>query len=158
MRRPRSKGQYRIVSELILFGLGIMLTSYVITNFGTIRDTLSEVTIEDQMNGVMDTVSVAIIKLNNVENGTIRMSIPPELSGKQYRISIKDADGGKIVLNTLDGGVVLERQLFNIDYDNIVPGNRLINNSEIISTAEFIEIVKNEKITIRRVPLNATIN
>ncbi len=152
------KGQYQIVSELILFGIGIMVTGYVITNFDNVKQTISGVTLQDQMDGLMDSVSVAILKLYSVENGTIRMAIPPQLSGKQYKIAIKDADGGKIVIYTLDGQLVLERQLFNIDYDNIVLSNRIINNSEVVSSSQYIEIVKNEKITIRRVPLSGALS
>lgn len=148
-----SKGQYRIVSELILFGLGIMVTSYVVTNFDNIKQSLGEITMKDQLDGIMDSVAVSVVKLSEAENGSIRLSIPERVSGKQYRISIKDADGGKIVVNTLDGQLVLERQLFNIDYDNSIPANRIINNSEVTSTAQNIEIVKNAKISIKRVPL-----
>src|SRR3989304_6105376 len=99
-KHSKMKGQYQIVSELILFGIGIMVTGYVITNFDNVKQTISGVTLQDQMDGLMDSVSVAILKLYSVENGTIRMAIPPQLSGKQYKIAIKDADGGKIVIYT----------------------------------------------------------
>ena len=55
-----------------------------------------------------------------------------------------------MTVSTFDGNVSIKRQIFNIDYDNTVIGNHVVNNSEVVSSAGFIEIIKNEKITIAR--------
>ena len=151
------KGQYQILSELILFGIGIMITGYVIVNFNGVQDTLKEISVRDQMENIADVVSTAIVKVANTENSSIRIIIPDKVSDSSYRISIKDADGGKIIVDTIDGRASVQRQLFNINYDNIVYSNNVINNSEVVSTAQFIEVVKNEKITIRRVSTNSSL-
>lgn len=147
------KGQYRIISEILLFAIGIMIVGYVIVNFNDLQEAAKGITVNDQLENVADIVSVAIVKTANVENATIRLTIPDKVSGSIYRISIKDADGGKLIINTLDGLATVERQLFNINYDNTDSSNNIINNSEVISSAQFIEIVKNEKITLRRTSL-----
>jgi hypothetical protein len=151
------KGQYRIVSELILFGVGIMITTYVLVNFGNVKETISGVTLADQLESVADSVSVAMVAAYNTENSTIRMIIPTKLSDEIYRIAIRDADGGKLIVSTIDGKMSIERQLFNMDYDNIVLKKGVINNSEVVSTGQLIEIVRNEKITLRRLSQNATL-
>ncbi len=142
------KGQYRILSEMILFGLGVLITVYVIVNFANVEDTVREITLYDQLEGVSDLVAEAVLKASQSENTSIRLRIPIMLSDEIYKISIKDADGGKVIINTLSNDVRIERQLFNINYDNV------INNSEVVSTAQYVEILKNEQITIQRVSVD----
>ncbi len=154
------KGQYRIVSELVLFGVGIMITIYVITNFNTVQNTVQDVTLKDQFEGIADTVSTAIIKAANCGNCTVRFRVPDKVSDNIYKISIRSVyeanAGGLLIINTVDGKVSVQRQLFNINYDNI-DGSDVINNSEVTSTGQFIEVVNDGQITIRRVSLNSTI-
>ncbi|HLC67647.1 MAG TPA: hypothetical protein VJI12_02070 [archaeon] len=144
------KGQYRIVSELILFGMGILITSYVVINFNNVQDNLQGITAYDQMNAVADSVSNAIVKASSTENSTIDIRVPDKISGSSYRIALWSDNGGQIVLSTTDGKAMVKRQLFNINYDNIIGSNSVINDSEILSTAEFVRVIKNSKITIVR--------
>jgi len=145
-----SKGQYRIISEILLFGVGILITSYVIVNFDNLQSATKQLTLNDQMNNVADLVSTAIVKASIQDNATIRLTIPDKISDSIYRISIKDAGGGKIIISKLDGTASVERQLFNINYNNTINNGNVINNSEVASSAQFIEIVNNGKITILR--------
>jgi hypothetical protein len=145
------KGNYRLISEILLFSVGIIITTYVVLSFGSLKDSAKEISLEDQMRNVADAVSSAIIKIYNSDNATVRLSIPDKISDTSYRISVKDVDGGKIIVDALDGSLIVERQLFNINYDNTDSNNNIVNNSEIVSSAQFIEIIKNEKITLARV-------
>ena len=157
LHRPKHchapKGQYRILSEILLFSIGILITSYVIINFNNLQTATKEVTLKDQLENIADTVSTAIVKAAETGNASIRLTIPAKVSGSLYKISIKDVEGGKLIISTLDGSTSIERQLFNIDYDNTISTNGIINNSEVASSAQFIEIVKNEKITLQRISL-----
>ena len=109
------KGQYRIISEIILFGVGILITSYVIINFNNLQSAVKEITLDDQMNSVADVVSAAVIKVASADNASIRLVIPDKISDSIYRIAIRDADGGKLVISKLDGTASVERKLFNIN-------------------------------------------
>jgi len=144
------KGQYRIISEILLFSIGIMITGYVIINFSNLQGTVRDVSVRDQLSNVADLVASAVAKVANTENSTVELTIPDQISGTFYRISIKDADGGKVIVNTLNNSVTVERQIFNINYDNTDISNNVINNSEVVSNAQFIQIIKNEKITLAR--------
>ena len=144
------KGQYRIISEILLFSIGIMITGYVIINFSNLQGTVRDVSVRDQLSSVADLVASAVAKVANTENSTVELTIPDQISGTFYRISIKDEDGGKVIVNTLNNSVTVERQIFNINYDNTDISNNVINNSEVVSNAQFIQIIKNEKITLAR--------
>ena len=146
----RSKGQYRVISEILLFLVGILITSYIIINFGNVENTIKKISLRDQMESVSDIVATAIAKVASADNATIRLSIPYLISSNQYKIELKDTDGGKLVVRTSDGNASIERQIFNIDYDNTNSNNHVINNSEVASSAGFVQVVKNEKITIMR--------
>ena len=144
------KGQYRIVSEILLFLVGMLITTFVIINFGSVENSVKKISLNDQLESVGDTVATAIAKVASFDNATIRLSIPDKVSNNVYRITITNANGGEMTLTTLDGTTSIKRQIFNIDYDNTNSNNHVINNSEVVSSAEFIKIVKNEKITIVR--------
>ena len=145
------KGQYRIVSELILFGMGVIITSYVIINFNNVQDNLRGITAYDQMNAVADAVSNAVVKAANTENSTIYVRVPDKISDSSYWIELRGDSGGKLRVSTTDRKVMVERQLFNINYDNVISSNSIINDSEILSNAGFVRVIKNDKITIVRV-------
>ena len=144
------KGQYRIVSEILLFLIGILITSFVIINFNGIESSVKKITVRDQLESVSDTVATAISKVSNAGNATIRLSIPYLISRNQYKILLRSTNGGTLTVSTLDGTASVSRQIFNIDYDNTNSNNGVINNSDVVSSAGFIEIIKNEKITIVR--------
>ena len=130
--------------------MGILITSYVVINFNNVQDNLQGITAYDQMNAVADSVSNAIVKASSTENSTIDIRVPDKISGSSYRIALWSDNGGQIVLSTTDGKAMVKRQLFNINYDNIIGSNSVINDSEILSTAEFVRVIKNSKITIVR--------
>ena len=153
------RGQYRIISEIILFSVGILITGYVLINFNSLQSSTAALTLDDQMNGVADAVATAIIKVASEDNASLRLVIPDKISGSIYKISIKEgADGnGELIISKLDETCAapgcftsVRRKLFNINHDNTITSNNVINNSEVVSSAQFIEIVKNEKITIIR--------
>ncbi|KHO47581.1 MAG: hypothetical protein QT00_C0002G0235 [archaeon GW2011_AR5] len=147
-----SKGQYRIISEIILFSVGILITGYVIVNFNSLQDSTMKITFEDQMNSVADVVATAVIKVAHENNASVRLVIPDKISDSIYMIALREgAEGdGELIITKLDGTESVRKKLFNINHDNTITSNNVINNSEVVSSAQFIEIVKNEKITILR--------
>jgi len=147
-----SKGQYRIISEIILFSVGILITGYVIVNFNSLQDSTMKITFEDQMNSVADVVATAVIKVTHENNASVRLVIPDKISDSIYMIALREgAEGdGELIITKLDGTESVRKKLFNINHDNTITSNNVINNSEVVSSAQFIEIVKNEKITILR--------
>src|SRR3989338_3862111 len=62
------RGQYRIISEIILFSVGILITGYVLINFNSLQSSTAALTLDDQMNGVADAVATAIIKVASEDN------------------------------------------------------------------------------------------
>lgn len=145
------RGQYRIISEIILFSVGILITGYVIVNFNNLENAAKQLTLDDQANSVADLVATAIIKAASEDNATIRLTIPERISGSPYMIALRDAGGGKLIISKLNGTVLVERQLFNMRHDNTIgTDNIVIENSEVFSSAQYIEIVKTQDISIRR--------
>lgn len=154
--RRNCKGQYRIMSEILLFSIGIMITGYVIINFNNLQEATKKITLRDQMENVADVVSTAIVKASTTANTSVRLTIPDKISGSIYRISIKQANaagvgGGILNISTLDGSASVERQLFNMDYDNTNSNNNRIDNSEVTSSSQFIEVIKDARINLTRV-------
>src|SRR3989344_5217762 len=125
------KGQVHIISEILLFMVGIVITSFVIFTFTTIASVSEERSLKDQFGGVADALASAILKSTSSKNVTIRMQIPTKLSGKQYAIIFDDA----IIIT--DGKTEITKELFNItkSYNIIVQ-----DNGRITSSAQYLTI------------------
>ncbi len=151
-RFSSSKGQYRIVSEILLFAIGLAVASFVIVVFGNLQDTVSLISAQDQMMSVSNAITASVIKSMDY-NTTIRLRIPDTISGEPYVISFESVPGspctpGNCVLRlrTVTSGITTTQQLFNISQSHIITGN-------VYSTARYIEIISNSssaRITVDR--------
>jgi hypothetical protein len=134
------KGQYRIVGEILIFAIGIAITSFVIVSFQKVSDSVSRISIEDQLTSVSNLLSSGIVKAAGTDS-TIRLNIPREVSGMVYRISVKD---DTIIISTANNLVSVSKQIFNIGHPYIISG-------DVFSSAEYIDIVSSDSnIMIKR--------
>ena len=138
----KSKGQYRIVSEILLFAAGLAIASFVAITFNDLRDSISEITKRDQMISISNLISASLIK-SIAENTTTRLRIPDLISDEVYIISFESSAGGACTigncllrLRTVVSGITVTQQLFNISQSHIINGN-------VYSSARYIEIVSN---------------
>ncbi len=131
--RAPLRGQIRIISEILLFMVGIVITSFVIFTFTNIAAVSEERALKDQLSGVGDTIASAIIKSTSNKNTSIKVQIPAKLSGRQYTIIFDNA-----VIIT-DGNVEIIKELFNITESyNIIA-------SSIQSSAQYLTIRSDDK-------------
>ncbi len=130
------KGQVRIISEILLFMVGIVITSFVIFTFTNIAAVSEERALKDQFGGVADALASSILKSTSNKNTTVRIQIPTKLSGKQYMIIFDNA----IIIT--DGKVKIVKELFNITQSyNIITSN----NGRITSSAQYLAIRSDDK-------------
>ncbi|MEM7819574.1 MAG: hypothetical protein QXD48_01975 [Candidatus Aenigmatarchaeota archaeon] len=135
------KGQYRIITEIMLFAIGLSITSYIVISFGNVQEVMMNITMKDNMNDIANLILNGLIKSSMNINSTIKLSIPEKISNEEYKISIKNDE---IRISSLKTGVYIVRQLFNISQSYSI-------NTEVVSMAKFIEIVnENNEIKIKR--------
>jgi len=136
------KGQYRVVSEVLLFAIGIGIASFVIVQFNIIQEGAEINSFRDQMTGVLNSVMNSVHKAYSVNdpvsgkgNANVDFEIPETLSGKPYLISlIKNDESKLIVVSELDNpDVNVHREIFNIEDVNNVEGS-------VTSSSRFIRI------------------
>ena len=138
------KAQNRIITEILLFAIGIILTSYVIISFGGIEDSVNKITLMDDFSIIADYVTSAVIKVSETDNSAIRLSIPVQLSRNTYKIQLKGNDENTITISSFENPELkLVQHLYKIR-------NKIIL-SEVISTAKHIKVVNNNnEIMVRR--------
>lgn len=125
------KGQYRVVTEVMIFAIGVAITSYVVLSFSNVHDVATDLSLKDNMNGVANLVANAMIKSSINENSTIRLSIPDKISNYVYTITIT---GDEILIRSVEKpDIYVTKQLFNMSQNYIISG-------ETVSSAKFIEI------------------
>ncbi|MBI4162465.1 MAG: hypothetical protein HY513_02185 [Candidatus Aenigmarchaeota archaeon] len=130
------KGQIRIISEILLFMVGIVITSFVIFTFTNIASISEERALNDQLTGVADTISSAILKVTSNKNTSLTIEIPAKLSGKQYAIILDES------LIITDGRIEIVRELFNITKSyNIITSD----GGRITSSAQYLTIRSDDK-------------
>lgn len=128
------RGQYQIVNEVVIFAIGIAITSYVAFSFSGVQKNISYMTKVDQIDSVASMLSLSIIKsAETTGNNTISLHIPKTISGSEYVIK---ASGNVLFIYFLkEPHLNVSKQLFNINETHSITG-------EIISSAEYIEIQK----------------
>lgn len=140
-KKGRMKGQYKIVSEIMLFAAGVAIASFVIISFSGVKDVITRNAMNDQLASVSDLIATAIIKASQ-SNSVVRIEVPATISGEAYRISVIDKNrntgvctkGNDCFLNLSLGSGSEAKQVFNISQNYNIKG-------DVASTAAFIEII-----------------
>lgn len=126
------KGQYKIVVEIMLFAIGLSITSYVILSFGNVQRSVENVTTIDNMDLVGDVIIDGIIKASQIGNSTVKLTIPEHISSSNYKVTIENDE---MTISSLQNpSIFVKRQIFNISQIYS------ISNRSIVSAAKFIEI------------------
>ena len=130
-----SKGQYRIVSEVMLLGVGIIVTLFIFLSFQDLENRTKDLSLRDQLNSVSNLVSSAIIKAK-YENTTMRLDLPSKLSGSSYRIS---ASSDFLVVEVIDDPIKNITRFLNMGEYNIT-GSLVSEFVEVSSKGKNIEL------------------
>lgn len=133
-------GQYRILSEVLIFALGVAITSYVALSFSSVRDFIGSTSTQDKMNAAANNIMNSIARVTT-DDSTLVIEIPEKISGKEYTIRIIQAGGEECkqakpcFLNLTAADASIRRELFNINRDYNIKG-------EVHSSARFLSISK----------------
>ncbi len=117
LKLKRLKGQYLVVEEVILFGIGMMMVIGFIATFNLLNDKILNPIQEVGFIEVNDYVYSNILKLTDseVKNGYIEISIPEQIGKNTY--IIKGANEKLISYNS--EGQYIEKKVF-IEINGIV--------------------------------------
>ncbi len=141
------KGQYRIVTEIIIFGIGVGILSFIIVNFNSIEDSVSRTAINSQLKSASNIVMLGIVKTSLNVNSSIRVDIPSSFSGNNYVVSLEGCKTGGnclMMLSRYSGTINVSQGIFNINQSYNITG-------WAISSANYIDIISNNSdITFRR--------
>ena len=88
-----TKGQYFTVEQMLLFTIGIVITTAIYFSLITVNESVKNLSEEDQMYEIGKLVSSEINRVYN-SPGTVEMwfDIPDKISGEGYRIFV-ETDG-----------------------------------------------------------------
>ncbi len=127
------KGQFRIINEMLIFGIGIFLVVFVAQNFQAIQGPVSKISMQDQLTEVSDTISTAVIKAYTTGPGSsVKIRLPSRISETAY--SIKIQDNKLLVQSQRDASISVTNELFKIGgtYFNIIAENGLSGSAGYI--------------------------
>jgi len=133
------KGQYRVIMEVLLFGIGVAITSFILVNFANLQKNTAIVSTEDQMETVLNSITNGIVKASQMPNSIIRIEIPKSVSGKTYKLFIQNKNN-IVAVDLEDTSISVSRKLFNLNESLLIKG-------EVVSSAGIVEI-KNDGSTI----------
>ncbi len=138
------KGQYRVIVEIMLFGLGVAIAGFVLLSFQDLQKNADDIAIKDQMGTVLNTVINAVVKASLTNNAIIRLDIPVSVSGRTYKLFVEN-NKNLTAIDLTDTTINASREIFNIDE----PNNRV--SGEVVSSAGVVEIsYSGGKIIIQR--------
>jgi hypothetical protein len=137
------KGQYRVLTEVMIFGIGIAITSFIILSFQTVENSISKISLEDNLLSVSNIITTSIVKVADGDTDILRLKIPQSIAEQSYLISI---DNDMLVLRfTEKPEINVTQQLFNItqNHNIIIMGNFLDSSSRYleISSDNGVDII-----------------
>ena len=142
-------GQYRILSEMLIFVVGMAITSYVALSFSGIREFIGTVSTEDKLESTAGNIINSILRVSK-DNSFLVVEVPEKVSEKEYTIKVVDGNGAACdkgedcFLNLSTTDVSVARQLFNISQNYNIKG-------DVHSTARFLSVSKSgEQIALGR--------
>lgn len=121
-------GQYRILSEVLIFAVGMAIASYVTLSYSNVRDFIGTVSTEDKLQNIAYKIINALVKASS-DNSYLVIEIPEKVSEKDYRIRAIKGDrssclkGQDCFLNLSTNDISISRQLFNISQNYIIKGD-----------------------------------
>lgn len=142
------KGQNIVLSEILLFAIGIAIANYVIFSFQRTEDRTTEVALKDNFRALAGVVSVAAAKATENANLTFVFPIPERISGRQYSISMKG--DSVLVSDLLKSEINVTQKLFNITQENCISNNAFCASGDVVSAARAIEITSDGKNIVMR--------
>ena len=142
------KGQYRVVSEILMFGLGILITIYVVVNFNNIEGFITKTSKEQQYRSTVNVVRTFMI-LSSYSNSSVKLSLPYQIAGKPYNIILNDGtcsiyEPCSIIVLDPETGESISKEIFNMTQSYNI-------NGDVISTARDFEITNDgSSINVKR--------
>ena len=132
------KGQYRVVSEILMFGLGILITIYVVVNFNNIEAFITKTSKEQQYRSAVNVVRTSMI-LGSYSNSSVKFSLPYQIAGKPYNVILNDGscsifESCNIIVLDPETGERVSKEIFNMTQSYSISG-------DVISTARDFEII-----------------
>ncbi len=140
------KGQHIIINEILIFAIGLAITSFVVMNFNILQETLKEKALRSQLSSVANSIAsaIALAGATNSTNTTLSLAIPEKVSEESYLISVQDAGGRECErsedcrLNLKTSVTSFSMQIFNISQSYNIKGS-------IHSSAKYIQVKSDGK-------------
>jgi len=141
------KGQVRIVSEVLIFAIGIGIAAFVIVQFSIMQEGVQQNSFKDQMQGILNTVTNSLQKAMNSPNSNVDFEMPETLSENSYLVSLYEySPGGEkrffaIVHKLGEPSTYVAKEIFNIDKQryslsgSVVSGSKFARISSITTGA-----------------------
>ncbi len=86
------KGQYQIIEQVILFGVGLIILASVFSIFRLLGDRIGVLSVHDNFRGVGFFVSSGILEVHGqgkyFSNATIKLPVPRIVGNQLYEISL----------------------------------------------------------------------
>ena len=141
-----SKGQTRVIGEMLLFAIGVMILSYIMIIFGIVQTGVYDLSVTDQLQSTALFVKSTAVKLTNAEDAVSSMIIelPLRLSGEEYGIKLQtvgEAPDIKYLVNVsilADPDTFVTEVLFNTGSDYII-------QETVLRSSSIYYVVKLEK-------------
>ena len=135
----------RIVSEMLLFALGIAITTFVIFQFNIVEDNIGRQSFDAQLSAISNSVMNVVKNVQYADNAYVRLEVPPKLSGNDYTISFINEPKKLLIISR--SGTPSEnfvREIFNIEESYMVSGS-------VVSGSRFIAVSKQgDQIALQR--------
>jgi len=133
MKVMKKKGQYRIISEIFLFAIGVFVTIFIVMSFQGLESKTKEYSTRDQLQQTSNIIASAILKSAG-SNSTVKIYIGRTVGN--YRVAVET---GYLTVSLADNPKINVTRFLNMGEYNIY-GNAVSDYIIITSNGTAIEI------------------
>jgi hypothetical protein len=131
----RRKGQYLVIQEVLVYGMGLFMLIGVLSTFTYMKNTIQDSIRETQLEVVSNTITNGLMELKDLdEPSQVTLNVPAEITDKQYTVTTSLI--GSLYILTVTDGQLTHKQLLRIPVnDSVIRGSEQIiitkSNNEI---------------------------
>lgn len=143
------KGQYFVVVEVLLFAIGVAITSFILVNFTNIEDSIGRLSMNDQMRSVSDVILNGITQVSSAPaDASLVVKIPEKLSDRPYLIQASPSGEEIQIIDVTDRANTLNLKIFNIPEEYSLEVNSISSGSSHVRISKLTDDSGRTKITL----------
>ncbi len=131
------KGQYLAVEAVMTAGIGLIILFGTIAVFSSLQGHVSDEAETQELEYIQNQLVFAVVGLEEAEVGRVRLELPENIGGSDYRIAMTDGKA-RVIWNRQNESVAFSELSYTHDFTGAATGGDV----EVVKTQDTYSIIE----------------